>query len=191
RNEITVFFIARGFRFLFHSKVLKRDTFKLHGESETPVLIIRMPEDIYDGERRDFFRVPAPMDPPVDLKFRSYFETGQSFDQQQEMPDMEEYGMSEAFIFDISGGGLGMKSKEEISLMVGDIVNLRFRLRPGDPNDIQVEGLINNSRRTPDKTAFIKGVEFIPDRNDNYRNALKKISRYVMERQREMINPYN
>lgn len=189
KDKITGFFISRGFRFLFHTVVLKRDKFKLHGEVDVPVLIIRMPGDIYDGERRDFYRVPAPLDPLVKVKFVSYFESGQSFDTQK-MPGLEDFGRSEAVLHDLSGGGLSVRSKEELSIMIGDIINMRFSFRSGSKENIRIEGLINNSRKSADKNAIIKGIEFLPDRNDAYRDAIKKISRYVMERQRQMINPY-
>ncbi|MCP5047644.1 MAG: hypothetical protein GY940_10760 [bacterium] len=188
KDKITVYFIEKGYRFMFESIVLKRDKFKLHGENETAVLIIKMPPDIYDGERRNFFRVPLPVDPPIDLKYISYFESNQSFDVQQ-TPSIEDYNMSSAISIDISGGGLSFSGKGDMGVMVGDIINMRLSLRQGG-DVLQIEGLINNSRESLDKTAIVKGIEFIPDRSDSYREAIKKISRYVMERQREMINPY-
>ncbi len=190
KDKIKIFFICKGYRFLFFSQILKRDIHKQEGHSDIKVLVIRMPDKILDGERRNFFRVPAPIDPPVKLKFVSYFESNQSFENQQEMPEIEDYGMSDAIIHDISGGGLSMGSDQPLEIMVGDVVNLRFCLRPDD-DVLQIEGLINNSRISTDEDSMIKGVEFVPDRSDAYKNAIKKISRYVMERQREMINPYS
>jgi c-di-GMP-binding flagellar brake protein YcgR len=188
KDKVTGFFIEKGFRFLFHSQVLKRDKYKLQGEKEIPVFIIKMPQDIYDGERRNFFRVPIPVDPPITVKYVSYFESNQSFDE-QESPDLAEYNMSGALLHDLSGGGISIISREGMGLMVGDIINMRFPVRHGG-EEVQIEGLINNSRKAPDKVSNLKGIEFIPDRSDAYREAIKRISRYVMERQRAMINPY-
>lgn len=189
KDKITIFFITRGFRFLFHTQVLKRDTFSSGMGTDMPVLIIRLPDEIYDGERRNFFRVPMPMDPPIEARFVSYFEKSQSFDE-QEAPDLEDYDMSESVTADLSGGGVSLRCGEDAGVMVGDIINIRFALHAGDDEEIRVEGLINNSRKTSEKGVFLKGIEFLPDRGDEYRNAQKKISRYVMNRQREMISLY-
>ena len=189
KDKISVYFIEKGFRFVFHTHVLKRDKFKLHGQGETPVMIIKAPPDIYDGERRNFFRVTAPIDPVLPLKYISYFESNQSFDTQAESPIVDDINMSEAVLHDLSGGGMALRSKGDTGLMVGDIINMKLALEP-DGESMQVEGLIVNSRRTQDKTAIIKGIEFIPDRSDSYRSAIKRISRFVMQQQRKMINPY-
>jgi len=189
KDKITLFFIEKGFRFLLHSEVLKRDKMKLHGESETPVMIIKMPKDIYDGERRNFFRVTAPADPPVSIKYISYFESGHSFEDQQDSPELSDVAMSQAIVHDLSSGGLAIRSRGETGLMVGDIINMKFTFKPDEP-DMRIEGLINNSRLLSDKETILKGIEFIPDRSDDYRDAIKKISRYVMEQQRRMIKSY-
>lgn len=188
KDEIEVFFVEKGFRFMFPSQVLKRDKFKLHGDAETPVLIIKCPKDIFDGERRNFFRVPVPVDPPMPILYRSYFESGQSFEETGEF-DIADINMNEMLIHDLSGGGLSFRGKlGSMDVMVGDIINMKFKLRKGEKT-IRIEGLINNSRKSADGKATIKGIEFMPDRSDEYRSAIKKISRYVMERQREMITP--
>ncbi len=188
KDRVVVFFICKGFRFKFTSEVLGKDKYKLRDTQEIPVLLLQMPKEIYDGERRNFFRVPAPMEPPITVKFLSYFDSNQSFEI-QEVPELKEAGMKEAILNDLSGGGLSIRSAVPMEIMTGDILNLRFRLGSSEMEEIQIEGLTNNSRKTSDN-ALIKGIEFIPDRSDSYRNANKRIARYVMERQRAMITPY-
>ncbi|MCP4218307.1 MAG: hypothetical protein GY765_26965 [bacterium] len=189
-DKIHIYFLSKGFRFQFHTDVLKSDNLKFEGKAERHVMIIRMPKDIYDGERRNFYRVAAPADPSVHLKFVSYFDGNQSFEQQVEHPESEDDGMPGTIAFDLSGGGLSMICKAGMGLMVGDIINMHFRLRPTDTDEIHIEGLINNSRKAAESNSYIKGVEFLPDRSESYKNALKRISRFVMQRQRAMINPY-
>lgn len=186
---VTVFFRSAGFRFLFKTKILKKGTFKLHGKHVTPVLMIYLPDEIDDGERRNFFRVPMPRTPQMTVKFISYFEQGQNLEQQQDKEMLGDYPMSEGIILDLSGGGIAIKCSQDSTLMVGDIINMKFQLPSLAGSDIEISGVINNSRKIEDELV-IRGIEFIPNSGDAYKNALKNISSYVMRRQREMIRAY-
>jgi len=94
----------------------------------------------------------------------------------------------EGITIDISAGGIAIKvdeGKEE--LHVGDKIDMRFRLKKEDFDELEITGIVKNERAYFNTDSKVFGVEFIPERSVEFKKAINKISRYVIERQRELL----
>ncbi len=185
-DKIKVYFQYTGFRFYFHSKVLGKFRYSLNKDVKVGTFKIKYPVKLLDGERRNYFRVPAPMDNPVIVKFILYPGGGENVVLNEDDPDGNPK-VFEATLFDISGNGVALKSDNKDDLNINDKIDMRFRLDKEDFDELKISGIIRNKRSYYDTDIPLYGVEFIHDRSVEFRRALNKIGKYVMKRQREIL----
>ncbi len=187
KNEkIKVFFQYEDFRFLFSSQVVDKTFYAINERLKVPAYKIKFPEYLEDGDRRQFFRVPAPMDKPIRVKFLLYPQGAENPVVDPEDPE----GLPKEFkatAIDISAGGIAIKPDGKETLEIGDLLEMEFKLFPEDKEEIKLKGIIRNRRRYYETEYNVYGIEFIQERSLAYRRAINKIMRYVFERQREML----
>ncbi len=186
-DEINVYFQYSGFRFYFHSKVLGKVKYRLNESTKVPAYKIKLPTKLLDGERRNYFRVPTPHDKAVIVKFIVYPKGGEQVIIDEDHPESIPK-VFEGTILDISAGGVAIKVDENMEeIKVGDKIDMRFRLRKEDFDELEISGVIRNERTYYNTESKIFGVEFLPERSVEFKRAINKISRYVIERQRELL----
>ncbi len=181
------FFAFKQFRYCFDSVVLGHTKFKLHS-SEVIGFVVRLPKDLKDGDKREYFRVPCSMRPPVSVNFQIYKK-----DSDVPVSSVILEGKPEEFIgdmIDISGGGFSMRAKlgsGELPLEAGDIIKATFRLKQGG-EDMEIWCIARNRRKYKATEIIIWGFQFMLDgRNKNINFCRNKIMHFVTERQREMM----
>ncbi len=187
-DKINVYFQYSGFRFYFHSKILGKLKYELNKTTKIPAYKIKLPEKLLDGERRNYFRVPTSHGNPIIAKFIVYPKGLDIVIIEPDHPDSIPK-VFEGTIIDISAGGVAIKvdeGKEE--LKVGDKIDMKFRLKKEDFDELEISGIIRNERVYYNTDSKVFGVEFIPERSVEYKRAINKISRYVIERQRELLS---
>ena len=173
-QHFEIFFEYKIFRYIFNSKVLELIKYKLH-EQGFHALKILLPQQLMDGDKRDYFRVETGMKPPIEVKF-NIFAKG-----------LEEF---KGEMVDISGGGFAMKVKigdKPFPLEKDDIINARFKLKPADEM-WEIWSEVRNKRKYKDTRIVKWGMQFLgKERNKNLYYYRNKILRYVTERQREIL----
>ena len=187
-DKINVYFQYSGFRFYFHSKILGKVKYELNETTKVAAYKIKFPDKLLDGERRNYFRVPTSHDSSNTVKFIVYPKASDKVLIEPDHPDSIPK-VFEGTIIDISAGGVAIKvdeGKEDLS--VGDKINMKFRLRKEDFDELEISGIIRNERVYFNTDSKVFGVEFIPERSVEYKRAINKISRYVIERQRELLS---
>ncbi|MCP4220981.1 MAG: hypothetical protein GY765_40505 [bacterium] len=187
-ESFEIFFTYKTFRYLFPSRLLEKTRFSIQGRSFL-AFKIRLPEKLEDGDRRDFFRVPPEMRPPVVVTFQIY-RAG------SEKPLMAEGGLVpkpmtfRGEMTDISGGGFSVRTetgKKQLPLEKGDLIDASFKLKR-TIGDMEIWSEVRNKRKYKDTDIMIWGMQFIDDdRNKLLKTYQNKLLRYVTERQREMI----
>jgi c-di-GMP-binding flagellar brake protein YcgR len=185
-DKIKVYFQYSGFRFYFHSKVLGKFKYSLNENVKTAAFKIKTPSKLKDGERRNYFRVPAPMDKPIIVKFILYPKGAEHVVLNEDDPDGNPR-VFEATLFDISGNGVALKSDSKDEFDINDKIDMRFRLDKEDFDELKISGIIRNKRSYYGTDIPLYGIEFIHDRSVEFKRALNKISKFVMKRQREIL----
>jgi c-di-GMP-binding flagellar brake protein YcgR len=176
-DKIKIFFNFRQFRFIIFSGIISKTRFKLRKDKTINSLKITLPDKLFDGERRNFFRVTTPPF-PVMISI-------QPEDQNREDKLAEFF--HKAILHEIAGGGMGIREdKNLIPLRNGDLVELKIQL---DNELLQMEGMVRNSRTSPYSNKRIFGIEFDSRKIPNHavNKNVRKILRYVMKRQRELL----
>ncbi len=185
-EKIRVFFQYDEFRFIFSSEVLDKTYYAINERLKLPSYKIRMPQSLEDGDRRQFFRVPTPMDKPIIVEFKLY-----PYQSKEPMVDPENpEGSPKIFkgvAIDISGGGIAIKAEKGNNFEIGDIFDMKFKLSPQDKEFLYLKGIVRNKRKYFDTDLNIYGVEFVEENSINFKKAINRIIRYVFERQREML----
>jgi c-di-GMP-binding flagellar brake protein YcgR len=171
-QHFEIFFEYKIFRYIFNSKVLEHIEYKLH-QNAFNALKILLPQQLMDGDKRDYFRVEIAMKQPIKVKFN--------------ILDQEFKGE----MVDISGGGFAMKVKmgdKPFPLEKGDIINARFKLRP-DNEMWEIWSEVRNKSKYKNTRTLKWGMQFLgKERNKNLYYYRNKILRYVTERQREILS---
>ncbi len=187
-QSFEVFFEYKTFRFLFRSIVLEHTKFKLN-ERGFYALKIQLPNELQDGDKRDYFRVPSGMRPPVLVKFYT-FPKGAT---QPMMSSLVTNSQQEfrAEMMDVSGGGFSIRAKpgdKSLELEKGDIIKARFKFRAGY-EELEVWAEVRNKRKYKDTDIMIWGLLFMgKEKNININHIRNKILRFVTERQREILS---
>ncbi len=182
-DDIRVFFIFKGFRFLVFSTVLGLTKYSLPSGKTIPALTILLPDKLIDGERRNFFKVFTPLY-PMEL------EIIERPDNQEE--DLSPPPLNEKFtgiMYDISGGGIAiLEGQTTLPLYLNDILDLYFHLEEDGP-PLHMEGRVLNKRQHQNMEKYVYGIEFIQQNISplEIKRNVTKIMRYVMKRQREII----
>ncbi len=186
-QSFEVFFEYKTFRYLFNSKVLEHTKIKIQ-ERGLYALKILLPQELQDGDKREYFRVQTSMRPPVVVKFNI-------FKKDSKLPEMstivnnspEEY---RAEMVDISGGGIAVRGKpgdKSLELEKGDMINARFKLKAGF-EEMELWAEVRNKRKYKDTDILVWGFQFMPkSKNNNINYCRNKILRFVTERQREIL----
>ena len=187
-QSFEIFFEYKRFRYIFNSKVLEHTKYKLHQQAFYALKIL-LPRQLMDGDKRDYFRVETGIKPPIAVKF-NILANG-----------LETPGMStpvkitpqefKGEMVDISGQGFAMKVKmgdKSSSLEKGDIINARFKLKPGDEL-WEIWSEVRNKSKYKNTRTLKWGMQFLgKERNKNLYYYRNKILRYVTERQREILS---
>jgi c-di-GMP-binding flagellar brake protein YcgR len=158
----------------------------LNENVKTAAFKIKTPSKLKDGERRNYFRVPAPMDKPIIVKFILYPKGAEHVVLNEDDPDGNPR-VFEATLFDISGNGVALKSDSKDEFDINDKIDMRFRLDKEDFDELKISGIIRNKRSYYGTDIPLYGIEFIHDRSVEFKRALNKISKFVMKRQREIL----
>lgn len=187
-QELECFFEYKVFRYLFPAKVLDHWDFNLNGQL-LRALKLTLPDQLKDGERREYFRVETSPRQPVVVRF---FITKEGSAGPIMSPILEgKPHQFEGLAHDVSGGGICIYSKEkafEQDLEKGDRVELFFFLKPGG-EEIHLWADVRNSRRLENLGVHAWGVRFVENRlNPNLKKYRSLLMRYVMERQREILS---
>lgn len=187
-EDFEVFFQFKDFRYMFKT-VLKKHSFTRLGDRDVHSLEVRLPDRLDDGERREYFRIDVPMNPPVIMKFNVY-KKGSIYPIYSQLVKSipEEF---QAQIVNISGGGFSFKpvgKHKNFELERGDIIKVRFKLTE-NLSIIDAWFMIRNKRKYHDSDHFEWGTWFIEDykRNPDMKKYRNRILRYVTERQREIL----
>jgi len=183
-----VFFQYKIFRYLFHSQVLDHTMYTMN-DLKFHALRILLPQELKDGDMREFFRVQTGMRPPVIVSFNIYKRGEKDPVMSPLIPGQPEDYTGE--MVDISGGGFSMRAKpgeKMFELEKGDKVNARFQLK-NDYSEMMIWSEVRNIRKYKDTQIIIWGFMFL-GKNENrglkvYQN---KILHYVTNRQREILS---
>lgn len=171
-QHFEIFFEYKIFRYIFNSKLLEHTEYKLHRHAFNALKIL-LPQQLMDGDKRDYFRVEIAMKQPIEVKFN--------------ILDREFKGE----MVDISGGGFAMKVKmgnKSFPLEQGDIINARFKLKP-DGELWEIWSEVRNKNKYKNTRTIKWGMQFLgKERNQNLNYYRNKILRYVTERQREILS---
>jgi c-di-GMP-binding flagellar brake protein YcgR len=182
-----IFFEYKIFRYLFNSKVLEQTKYKLHQRAFYALKIL-LPQQLMDGDKRDYFRVETGMKPPITVKFNIFAKGLETTGMSTSVENTPQEFKGE--MVDISGGGFAMKVKvgdKPFPLEKGDIINARFKLKPGDEM-WEIWSEVRNKRKYKDTRIVKWGMRFLgKERNRNINYYRNKILRYVTERQREIL----
>lgn len=187
-DRFQAFFTFKSFRYLFDSVVGQLTKFKI-GENVITGLRILLPDQLLDGDKREYFRVQTGMRPPVLVKFNRFVKGAEEPVMSAIMEKTpEEY---RAEMVDISGGGFSMRTKigdAILPLEKEDVINAQFKLKP-DVAEMEIWCVVRNRRRYKDSELVIFGLQFLEgdERNRLLKHYRNQIMRYVVERQREML----
>ena len=185
-DKVTVFFQVSGFRFLFHTRVSGKSEFALNDRMTVSAMRLVKPALIEDGERRNHFRVPVPRERPVTLRFFIYKEGSKELLVDRDLPGIRPISY-ELSVTDISGGGLSVKAERNVPLKPGDKVQMTIVMRYDNNQMLKIDGIVRNRRRVSEGDMDVWGIEFLAERNVEFRYTLTRVNRYVMDRQREML----
>jgi c-di-GMP-binding flagellar brake protein YcgR len=186
-ESIEIFFEIKTFRYLFSSRVLEHTQFKLN-ERSFFALKISLPSMLQDGDKREYFRVPSGMRPPVIIKFIVFAKDATQPIMSAVMKDTQQEFRAE--MLDVSGGGFSIRVKpgdKGLNLEKGDIIKARFKFRAGY-EEIEAWAEVRNRRKYKDTDIVIWGLRFMgKEKNTNINHIRNKILRFVTERQREIL----
>jgi c-di-GMP-binding flagellar brake protein YcgR len=181
------FFTYKNFRYLFPSKIIEFAKFKIQ-QLETFAAKIRIPIELQDGDKREYFRVQTKMRPPVSVAFNIY-EEGSDTPIMSSLVDNTPKEFTGQMV-DISGGGFSMRTKpgdKPFLLDKGDVINARFRLK-ADYDEMEIWSEVRNKRKYKGTEITVWGLQFLEgEKNRHMRFFRNKIMRFVVERQREML----
>lgn len=187
-DGIEAFFAFKSFRYLFSARILQLVAFPIQNK-QIKALKVSLPEELKDGDKREYFRVQTGMKPPILIKFNIY-EKGSDT---PVLSALEEGAPQEyrGEVVDISGGGFSMRAKPGDSPLLldkGDIINAHFILKPGIP-EMEIWSEVKNKRKYKETELVIFGLQFLedPERNRLLKYYRNQILRYVVERQREIL----
>lgn len=186
-DPVFIYFQTAGFRFHFQSKVEEPFNFTLADGTRIPALKIAWPDTVRDGNRRSFYRITIHLDHSVKVKYKILGNINAesiSFSG----TDKVEYRGVEAVMVDLSENGIAVEIRRKINIDTGDLLKLSFQLDDGAQTDIEIEGIVRNFREFPGSDIHICGIEFTPEKTTRYKEALKKIIRYIMDHNRENIS---
>ncbi|MCP4151496.1 MAG: hypothetical protein GY757_27375 [bacterium] len=186
-ETLEVFFAFKNLRYLIDTRVLGHTKFKM-ASSEINAFVIRLPGELKDGDKREYFRVQSNMRPPVTVLFHIY-EKGA---EKPVMSNIVKDTPTEFFgdMIDISGGGFSIRTKlgqNEFLLDKGDVVFAKFQLKK-DTEEMTVWADVRSKRKYKGTAITVWGFMFMEnEKNRQLRFYRNKIMRYVTERQREML----
>ncbi|MCP4213296.1 MAG: hypothetical protein GY765_01510, partial [bacterium] len=183
RDKIAVLFKITDFRFLFHSKILGKFKYKLNKDVTIDAFKIRAPEKLLDGNRRDFFRVKTPFEQHLRIYPLPLMAKGKT----SGASGVEEADCFDVMMIDISQGGTAVRTEAGLKIRAGDKVLVQFKLTKDDPDDIESEGIIKNKREPENSKDCFLGIEFIPNKDVEFKRALQRINRFIMGMQRELL----
>ncbi len=180
KEPIVVYFVHRNSRYIFRSRVMGLTEYQLTDDKLLKALIIAMPEELVDGERRNFFKVATPPH-RVDIRIV-----------QRRDSDDEPY---EGIVFtgasvNISGGGIAVREDDgHLPFRYGDVISLTI-LFPDQ--ELIMEGRVVNKYQYENSDNMIFGIEFIQETIDklSFKRNVNMLMRYVMKRERELLLVY-
>lgn len=187
-EHFDVFFTYKNFRYLFPAYLIEHTKFTMGGTVIHAAKIL-FPAELQDGEKREYFRVPTTMRPPVTVTFNVY-EKGSETPVMSGLVDNAPKEFQGQMV-EISGGGFSMRSKpgdKQFLLEKGDIIFAQFRLKK-DMVNMEIWCDVRNKRRYKETEMMIWGLKFLEgEKNKHLKYYRNKIMRYVVERQREMLS---
>ena len=186
-QDIEIFFEYKTFRYLMFSRILDHTMFKIQNRGFYALKVF-LPDELKDGERREYFRIQTPMKPPVKVKFNIYKKGKDKAVMSSVLENVpQEF---EAEMFDISGGGFSIHGKNldrQIPLEKGDIIYATFKLKP-DMEEMSFWSEVRNKRKLKGTEIIVFGFQFLKSNKNKFlKNHRNKIMRYVIERQRELM----
>lgn len=186
RNEkISVFFSNGPNRFMFQSITREHSSYRLR-ETEQPGLLVDLPQELEDGEKREYFRIPLLLPPVLKTRFNVYKRKGTVPVMSALLPErIQEY---EYEVLDLSGGGFSIKADNQLEINRGDWINAVFNL-PGCEQEMVIWSELRNKRNHPVSHQQILGFLFLEnDKNPFLKAQRNRIMRFVFSKQRESIN---
>lgn len=186
---IQIIFKLAGFRFQFAATVEDNIQYIIDRDKKIPALKISWPREIIEENQRSFFRVELSMDESINVIYNIVESPGEKKDTEADETDKsEEYQGVEAIIADISENGLKIKIKRDNNIKINDKLLLRFRLKELDDEYIEIDGIVRHIREQEDTPAFFCGVEFSKEDSPRHKQAIRKITFYLMSRRQENVN---
>jgi len=122
----------------------------------------------------------------VTLRFFIYKEGSKELLVDRDLPGIRPISY-ELSVTDISGGGLSVKAERNVPLKPGDKVQMTIVMRYDNNQMLKIDGIVRNRRRVSEGDMDVWGIEFLAERNVEFRYTLTRVNRYVMDRQREML----
>lgn len=187
-QSFEIYFECETFRYLFFSSVLDHTQFRLNDRSFY-ALKISLPNQLQNGNKREYFRVQASMRPPIIIKF-TIFPRGLTASSTASAISSNQ-PEHRAEMIDVSGGGFSMRVKpgdKPFYLDKGDIIKVKIKFR-ADYDVIEAWGEVRNKRKYKDTDIIIWGIQFLgKEMNANINQIRNKVLRFVTERQREILS---
>jgi len=184
---ISVFFALERDRYLFESSVCGKTSFALSSRKEISVLEITYPNMLSSGDRRSYYRVPAPATKPISVDCGLVSGTADWYIQEPGSWNFPSHVQLQGHIIDISVGGmLLMVEQSDVRIpAVGTRLGLRFSLAP-DETPVTLKGVVKRiEQKATDRRI---GIQFIDtDEKFEYKLSINRLYRYVADRQRDII----
>jgi PilZ domain/Flagellar protein YcgR len=187
---VSVVFHDSGFRFHFESRVQDVTELEASQGSRIPVLKIQWPLDIVDGNRRSLFRAAVYLDTYIKVKYTIQKGELAPNNNQSKHPNSHApvYEGVEALMIDISENGAAIKINREMNILVGDSLNLCFRLEQENQRTIQLAGTVRNIRQYHGSNVHICGIQFDTKHTTQFKKALRDVACYIMSLDREKVH---
>ncbi|MDV4149686.1 PilZ domain-containing protein [Clostridium sp. AL.422] len=158
-----IFYDKKGNLFTYKTKVLGR-----YIEKKIPFYRLNKPYDIKRVQRRDYVRVNI-------VQIISYLK-----ETDLEIDIKGKDNCENALLLDLSGGGMKIKVKEELSVNDTIISNLTY-----DSEKISVKGRVVRIEKTEDRK-YIYGINFDDIDNSTREKIIKTVFK-IMRKQRELV----
>ncbi len=177
-EEIIVFFIYKGTRLFFNSKVLGSTEYQLTEEKRVKAMKIGIPKKVFDGERRNFFKIVTPPHEVGLRLLKRLNETGN-----EPIEDVLYKGKTE----NLSAGGIAVSEVDlKFPLAYGDIVGLNIHLPDGM---LYMEARVIHHFQREGVFKRVFGFEYIREKLDKrtFNRNVKILMKYVVKREREIL----
>jgi len=185
--RISVSFALDDDWFLFESAIRGKTDFALANRKKIAAFEIAYPNMLSGGDRRSYYRVPAPMSEPISIQCGTIGGISDWFVQEAGAWNFPSHLRFEGRILDISVGGMliGIEKLDRSIPDVGTKLGLRFSLAPNE-TPVTLKGAIKRIEKGSTGRNRI-AVQFIDTAEKfEYKLSINRLYRHVAEQQREL-----